>query len=341
MTAMPQARRRSALPAIAVTGVGAIIGQGIVKSLRADPRDTRVIGIDLSDQSPAPRWVDAFEKKPAGVSEDDPAYLDFWTRIVRAHGIALILPGLEIDVAFLDAHRAHFADLGVRLALNTPELIAQTTDKWDFGGLLADIGYTGIPSLLPPECWAQALEQLGPAPLLMKPRRGNGSRGIVTLHDETDYAYWRAKTRAPCLLQRIVGTADSEYTVGVFGLGDGRYLGPLIFQRRLSAAGNTLMARVVPAHPVLEAAVATLCRHFPPLGPTNLQFRLEGGHAYLLEINPRFSSSNSLRTAFGFNEAAMAVDFYLEGTLPQAPVLREGIAWRYTEDFIHHAGTDL
>lgn len=341
MMVPPQARRRSAPPTIAVTGVGAIIGQGIVKSLRADTRGARVIGIDLSDQSPAPHWVDAFEKKPADLSEDDPAYLDFWARIVRKHDIQLILPGLEIDVAFLDTHRTYFADLDVRLALNTPELIAQTADKWDFGGLLAEVGYTSIPSLLPPESWMQALNELGPAPLLMKPRRGNGSRGIVTLHDETDYAYWLAKARTPCLLQRIVGTADSEYTVGVFGLGDGRYLGPLIFQRRLSAAGNTLMARVVPAHSTLEAAVATLCRHFTPLGPTNLQFRLEGGHAYLLEINPRFSSSNSLRTAFGFNEASMAVDFYLEGTPPQAPVLREGIAWRYTEDFINHAGTGL
>ncbi|VFR35446.1 ATP-grasp enzyme-like protein [plant metagenome] len=341
MTDLPHVRPRARPPVIAVTGVGAIIGQGIVKSLRVDPRGARVIGIDLSDQSPAPRWVDAFEKKPADVPETDPAYLEFWTRIVRKHGIELILPGLEIDVTFLDAHRSHFSQLGVRLALNTPELIAQTMDKWEFSQRLTDIGYIGIPSMLPPEHWAQALDTLGPAPILMKPRRGNGSRGIVTLHDETDYAYWRAKTRTPCLLQRIVGTADSEYTVGVFGLGDGSYLGPLLFQRRLSATGNTLMARVVPTHPALEAAVTTLCRHFSPLGPTNLQFRLESENAYLLEINPRFSSSNSLRTAFGFNEAAMALDFYLEGVVPPAPVPREGVAWRYTEDFIHHAGTGL
>ncbi len=321
---------------VAVTGVGAIIGQGMVKSLRQSRHAVRIVGIDRNDQSPGPRLVDVFERKP-DASEDSQAYLDYWTRIVTTHGIALILPGLEIDMVFFDRHRAHFDALGAKVALNTPELIAVTADKWTFGLALAGIGYTPIPSVRP-ESWGQAIEALGPAPLLMKPLRGNGSRGIVLLHDEQDFTYWRAKTSGDWMLQRVVGSADQEYTVGVFGLGGGAVLGPLIFRRRLSSAGNTLMAEVVPVQPVIARAVETLCRHFQPLGPTNLQFRLEGEQAYLLEINPRFSSSNSLRTAFGFNEAEMAIDFYHHGVQPTRPALRKGIAWRYTEDFVIHAG---
>ncbi|KNY10448.1 hypothetical protein AKG08_12130 [Achromobacter piechaudii] len=140
------------------------------------------------------------------------------------------------------------------------------------------------------------------------------------------------------MLQRIVGTADEEYTVGVFGLGEGRHVGPLTFRRRLSAAGNTLVAEVVRDHAVIDKATDLLCRHFCPLGPTNFQFRVEGERAYLLEINPRFSSSNSLRTAFGFNEAEMAIDYFLLGVEPAEPCIRAGKAWRYTEDFVTHAG---
>ena len=321
---------------VAVTGVGAIIGQGIVKSLRQSRYAPRIVGIDRSPDSPGPRLCDAFEQKP-DASEDSQAYLDYWARIVHTHGIDLILPGLELDMAFLDAHRQFFSELNVGLALNTAELIQKTADKWDFGQELLTIGYPAIPSARPGS-WAEAIEALGPAPLLLKPRRGNGSRGIVQLENEADFNYWRQKATAPWMLQRIVGSADEEYTVGVFGLGDGRRLSPLIFRRRLSSAGNTLVAEVLREHAVIEAATEKLCRHFRPLGPSNFQFRVEGDTAYLLEINPRFSSSNSLRTAFGFNEAEMAIQLYLLGMEPDEPRIGAGKAWRYTEDFVTHAG---
>lgn len=325
--------------AVAVTGVGAIIGQGIVKSLRQCKYPVRIIGIDRSADSPGPRFCDAFEQKP-DAPEDSQAYLDYWTHVVHAHGIRLILPGLEIDVAFFDRHRELFTGLGVRLALNTAELIAKTSDKWDFGLELDAFGYPSIPSAHP-NSWVDAVERLGPPPLLLKPRQGNGSRGIHVLEDETDFAYWQRKAGSAWMLQRIVGSAQEEYTVGVFGLGAGRWLGPLIFRRRLSAAGNTLVAEVVNEHPVIEAALDRLCQYFNPWGPTNFQFRVENGTAFLLEINPRFSSSNTLRTAFGFNEAEMAIELYLLDREPDAPRIRPGKAWRYTEDFVLHAGHPL
>ncbi len=320
---------------IAVTGVGAIIGQGIVRSLRASGRAIRVVGIDRSERSPGPYMADAFERKPEA-PENSAVYLEYWARLIRRHGIRLVMPGLEIDMVFLNEHRSWFESLGVLLVLNTPQLIQQTNNKWLFAGALAAIGYPVIPSSRPDK-WDEALRTLGGAPLLLKPLRGNGSRGIVKLENERDFEYWREKAAGEWMLQRIVGRVGEEYTVGVFGLGNGRILGPLIFRRRLSNAGNTQEAEVVPSHPVLESAVEKLCTHFCPMGPTNLQFRVEGDIPYLLEINPRFSSSNSLRTAFGFNEAAMSVDFFFHGKTPAAPACTEGIAWRYSEDFVIHA----
>lgn len=331
VAAVPRARM-----VIAVTGVGAIIGQGIVKSLRQCRYPVQVVGIDRNADSPGPRLCDAFEQKP-DAPEDSQAYLDYWTRIVRSHGICLILPGLEIDMAFFNRHRTFFADLGVKLALNTADLIAKAGNKWEFGLELATFGYPVIPSVRPAS-WAEAITCLGPAPLLLKPLQGNGSRGIQLLQDEDDFNYWTRKANYAWMLQRIVGTAQEEFTVGVLGLGGGRRLRPLIFRRRLSAAGNTLVAQVVAEHPVLEAALDRLCAHFQPLGPTNFQFRVENDTAFLLEINPRFSSSNSLRTAFGFNEAEMAIELHLLGQTPAEPRISAGKAWRYTEDFVIHAG---
>jgi carbamoyl-phosphate synthase large subunit len=320
---------------VCVTGVGAIIGQGIVRSLRASGRRIRIVGIDRSARSPGPHMVDAFEQKP-DASEDSPEYQAYWDSLIQRHDIQIVLPGLEVDMVYLDKNRDWFGSRGVRLALNTPNLIRITANKWEFGKALADIGYSVIPSFRP-NTWQEAVEKLGVPPLLLKPLQGNGSRGIIKLDNEQDFEYWRTKTSGDWMLQRIVGKPDEEYTVGVFGLGNGHFIGPLIFRRRLSLAGNTQEAEVVLDHPILEVAVKKLCQHFFPIGPTNLQFRVDGDVAYLLEINPRFSSSNSLRTAFGYNEAIMAIDYYLFDREPMMPTLKQGHAWRYYEDFVIHA----
>ena len=320
---------------VAVTGVGAIIGQGIVRSLRASGRTIHVVGIDRSARSPGPHVVDAFEQKP-DVSEDSPEYQAYWDSLIQRHNIQIVLPALEVDMVYLDKNRDWFESRGVRLALNTPDLIRITANKWEFGEVLADMGYPVIPSIRP-DTWQQAIEKLGAPPLLLKPLQGNGSRGIIKLEAEQDFEYWRTKASGGWMLQRIVGKPNEEYTVGIFGLGNGHFIGPLIFRRRLSLAGNTQEAKVVLDHPILEVAVKKLCKHFSPIGPTNLQFRLEGDIAYLLEINPRFSSSNSLRTAFGYNEAIMAIDYYLFDREPMMPTLKQGQAWRYYEDFVIYA----
>jgi carbamoyl-phosphate synthase large subunit len=86
--------------------------------------------------------------------------------------------------------------------------------------------------------------------------------------------------------------------------------------------------------PGLEAVVTRLARHFKPRGPTNFQFRRHGDGWKLLEINPRISSSTSMRTAFGYNESLMCVDYYLNGRLPEQPAISGGFAIRYIEDMI-------
>ena len=319
---------------VIVTGVGAIIGLGIISSLRAAFPNIRIIGVDRGAQGPGRFAVDHFSRKPP-VEESSQDYLEYWLHLVRSEDARLVLPGLEVDMHFLDRHRQHFEAMGVRLALNTAELIARCGDKWQFNAYLESIGYPAIPSLKTLD-WHAAVARLGPPPILLKPTDGNGSRGIAILHDESDLRYWSRRSRSEWMLQRIVGTEADEFTVGVFGLGEGEYVGPIMFKRRLSVAGNTSEAVVVKHHPVLESAIDRLCKACEPVGPTNLQFRLDGDTPYLLEINPRFSSSNSLRSAFGFNEAAMAVEYYLHGNAPSIPSIRAGTAWRYFADHVHY-----
>ena len=61
----------------------------------------------------------------------------------------------------------------------------------------------------------------------------------------------------------------------------------------------------------MKEAIKNLCEIFNPFGPTNFQFRYHEGNLKLLEINPRISSSTSIRMKFGYNESLMAVEYFL------------------------------
>ena len=319
---------------VAVTGVGALIGQGIARSLRPGDR-ARIVGVDRRITPFSRSFCDAVEQKPA-MDEASEAYLDFWRDLVRNQSIDLILPGLSVDMDFFNTHRAAFNAMGVAVALNCEKLIKLCADKLDFYTAYSAAGFPSIPSDRPCS-WEAALSELGPAPLLLKPRRGEGSAGIVRLHDAEDFAYWTRRNGDNWLVQKIVGSDSDEYTVGIYGLGDGSYTGPIIMRRRLTRSGHTGEAEVLD-HPGLAELTGRIARHFQPMGPTNLQFRMEGDTPYLLEINPRFSSSCSLRAAFGFAEAEMCIDTLLEGKHPDCPIIRTGFAHRYNEDFIGHVG---
>ena len=322
---------------VVVTGVGAIIGQGIVRSLRQVQPPVRIVGVDRNQDCMGRYLCDAFHAKP-DCDEDGPGYRAFWRELLARETARIVMPGLDVDVAYLARHRAQLADTGVALCLNTDAVIALGEDKWRLAEALrtagGELAAMAIPGMVEGD-WASCLAQLGSAPLLMKPRRGSAGRGIVRLHDETDFHYWRHKAGRDFMVQRLVGSDEEEYTVGIFGLGDGDMLAPLIFRRRLGASGSTGYAEVS-RDPAIAQACARLCAYFKPLGPTNFQFRKEGSRVFLLEINPRFSSSTSLRAAFGFNEAAMAIELFLTGRRPELAAIRAGRAWRYAEDYVQH-----
>ena len=320
-------------PVVLVTGVGAIIGQGIIKSLRMADKPVRIIGIDRNPDAFGARWCDGFHPKP--LNEEGSGYLDFLKRVIRDETVDLVLPGIEHDLFYFDAHRDTFTDLGVALALNRHELIETARDKWKTTQVLAQEGFEVIPTRISGS-WGECVADLGGPPLLLKPRQGNGGRKIARLDDERDFAYWTRKTDEPFMLQRIVGTDDAEFTASVFGLGDAQATPPIIFRRKLSIAGSTLSADVVD-DVLIENMIGRLNALFRPLGPTNYQFRTEANTVYLLEINPRISSATSFRAAFGFNEAWMCVDYFVHKTRPAVRSIRRGRAMRYVEDHIEYS----
>jgi carbamoyl-phosphate synthase large subunit len=319
---------------ILVTGVGAIIGYGIIRSLRVSRFPVRIVGMDIYADAVGQRWCDVFEQ---AVRADQPGYGEHVASLIRRHSVDLVIPGIEQDMHRLavDHLSPPLAETHARFALNDPELIRIAADKWLTHLELVKAGFPAIGTWIDGS-FHDLVKRFG-CPLLMKPRRSYASKGIQTLATEADFLYWKEKLGDEFMVQEIVGNVQSEYTVGAFGLGDGTLVQQIAFQRVLSSDGSTAKA-VVRRIPELEARVEQLAKTFRPDGPTNFQFRFHRGEYFLLEINPRISSSTSLRTAFGYNESEMCIEYYLEGVIPQARAVRSGSAARFIEDWITYAG---
>jgi carbamoyl-phosphate synthase large subunit len=254
--------------------------------------------------------------------------------------VDLVIPAIEQDVAFLasEKERGRLQDLTTRFALNDARLLPVANDKWLTYGRLRENGFPTIPTRIDGS-FEELVTEWG-LPLLLKPRRSYASKGIQLIRTREEFDHGKAKLGDQFMIQRLVGSQDDEFTVGAFGLGGGKCVAPIILRRTLSGEGATAKASVQEL-PELDRQVRKLVEVFEPIGPTNFQFRRHQGEFLLLEINPRVSSSNSLRTAFGYNEAEMCIEFYLERKQPSPPRIRSGCAVRYIEDIVTYDRADF
>lgn len=316
---------------ILVSGASGIVGYGVLRSLRRSGKQLKLVGTSIYDDSVAPGFCDIFEQAPP---TGDPAYMDWLLKTIRKHRVDLIVPGIEIDMYKWVDHIPEIEESGAVPLLNDVELIRLCKDKWTFYECLSGAGMAcAIESSLSRE-FDELKNKFG-LPFLLKPRRGFGAKGIVKV-DSEDVFFRHQQDIGPILMaQPIVGNDDEEFTTSAFCDGRGGIHACMTLRRKLSRDGFTEKAEVASSDEFM-GAMLELCSRFHPVGPTNFQFRKCADGIKLLEINPRISSSTSIRAAFGYNESAMTVDYYLEHRVPVQPDIRRGRAVRYTDEHIFY-----
>ena len=316
---------------ILVSGSSGIVGYGILRSLKRTGKQCNLIGTSIYDDSVAPGFCDIFELAPP---TDDAAYIEWLLHTIRKHRVDLVVPSIEIDMYKWVEHIPEIERAGAIALLNNVELIRLCKDKWVFYENLIDASMPcAIESTLTMDF--NTLKSNFGLPFLLKPRRGFASKGIVRVDSEDTFLAHQKNIGPILMAQPIVGNDDEEFTTSAFCDGNGGFYASMTLKRKLSSDGFTDKAEVVAADEFIET-ISALCKRFYPIGPTNFQFRKCKDGIKLLEINPRISSSTSIRAAFGYNESAMAVDFFLEHQIPVQPEIKRGKAVRYTDDYIFY-----
>jgi carbamoyl-phosphate synthase large subunit len=314
---------------ILVSGASGIVGYGILRALKTYNNELNLVGTSIYDDSVAENFCDIFEK---AIPTSDDSYIDWLISTIRKFNISMLIPGIEDDLYKWSEFKDEINKSGAVLLLNNIDLINFCKDKWLF---FLELKKNNNPYLINTTLendFDILVNNLG-IPFLLKPRKGYASRGLVKINNRTTFDLHKDNIGKSLMAQEYVGNENEEYTTSVFGDGRGGFFTMMTLRRKLSKDGFTDRAETFES-PIIIEAIIILCKEFKPIGPTNFQFRLHNGRLKLLEINPRISSSTSIRTALGYNESAMAVRYFLDNKIPVQPIVKRGKAVRFIEDKI-------
>ena len=306
---------------VLVTGAGGPAGISIIRSLLRRG-DTRVIAADMDRFASGLYLVPADQRVllPPGLDEG------FGSAVLaacRQFGVDVVFPTVDVELPVIAVRRLEFAAAGVAVA--SPSLVTLETclDKL----LLAErcAGVLPVPRT----------DLLGPAaavgrqyPVVVKPRRGAGSRGISFVESEAELlALGSDDTR---LVQDML--PGDEYSIDVFADLDGTVVAAVPRSRLrvdsgVSVAGNTFHDKE------LEQAARRVAVAIGLTTVANVQLRRDReGRAALLEVNPRFPGAMPLTVAAGVDMPSLALDAVLGRPVPAAIDFAEIAVVRYLED---------
>jgi carbamoyl-phosphate synthase large subunit len=310
---------------VLVSGASGIVGYGILKSLNS--YNCKTVGTTIYDNSVAPYFCDHLEKiSPT----DNPDYIKNLINAINKNNVDIIIPSIEIDVLKWSNNRKEIEqNTNAITVLNNPDLIKLCSDKWMFYKELNK--YNSIYKI---PTYSKLPKKVD-FPIVIKPKKGYGSNGIFRIYNEIDLAMNENKINNDIIIQPLIGSEDQEYTVSGFFDKESNLMAFITLKRNLSKMGYTESAETVDNSDMFEKAILDLALIFKPVGPTNFQFRIDKNNELkLLEINPRISSSTSIRSAFGFNESIMCIEYFLEGKKITQPKLKKGRVIRYSEDAV-------
>jgi carbamoyl-phosphate synthase large subunit len=323
---------------VVVTGAGALLGQGVIKSLQWADTPYEIVALDPSPLSPGLYWADRGYTIPLATDTD---YLPRITDILGREAPDIVLVGTDVELPIFAEHRTTLEQqCRTKILVSSVKVVGIADDKYDTFRFLHAADLNPPMSALPEneDELARLVEEAG-FPLIVKPRVGARSVGVSLVKNQGELRS-AVQGRSGLVVQELAGDADQEFTSSALVF-DGNALASIVMRRDLRD-GNTHRA-YVEAYPELNAFVRTAAERLEPFGPVNFQFRTDRNERpRIFEINGRFSGATPLRAIAGFNEVDMCVRHLLNGDpITQPAQFREGVILRpLGEQFVSRAEID-
>ncbi|WP_028660016.1 ATP-grasp domain-containing protein [Nocardioides insulae] len=310
---------------VLVTGAGGPAGIAVIRSLAARG-DVEMYAADMDRWASGLYLVDAGRRRlvPAGRA---PEFVEETLAICAADGIEVLFPTVDVELPRLAAVRDRLEEAGTILASPALETLETCLDKLALAG--ACEGHVRVPRtelLGTPGCttgWSY--------PVIVKPRRGAGSRGVRLVRDQPELEAIQAGDAGEDLLvqEHLPG---EEYSVDTMADLSGRVLAA-VPRARLRVDSGVSVAGITIHDDELIAAATAVARAIGLTSVANIQLkRAADGVPGLLEVNPRFPGTMPLTIASGIDMPSLTLDAVLGRPTPEGLDFREIANVRYLED---------
>lgn len=312
-----------------VTGVGSLLGQGILKSLKRSSLACRITGTDYFPTAVGLYWVDHGYILPDILKPDitEEYWLEELIKVIRSENIEIVLVGLDFEVPLISGNKDMIeAETDVFIVVSAPEIVKIGDDKWETVSYLNENGFDYPASSLP-ENLDKFLRD-NQFPLIVKPRFGHTSKNVFKVENQMDLEKAIGKCDSP-IIQEYLEDEDREYTCGSTFIDD-TVLTSICLRRTLKD-GNTQLAFSEKTEE-LDAFIVEVTKCIKPYGPINFQLRLTDRGPMIFEINPRFSGTTPIRTLFGVNEVEAVINAILTGNPKFDYNQKDGVVIRHLEN---------
>lgn len=316
---------------VLVTGVGSLIGEGIIRALKSSKLDCKIVGTDYFAHAAGLYWVAKGYLLPDFLKKDvsEENWLNAVIKIIQEEGIDVVLIGLDFEVELFAKYKAVIeGQTKAKVVVGDPKTVAICKDKWETVNFLRTHHFPFAPSCLP-ENRGDFLKNHD-FPFVVKPRFGFRSQNfsVVNNAQELDAAL---KLCPQPFIQKQVGIQSQEYTCGAI-LFEGKIISNIALRRDLKD-GNTWRAYWDQECCELNNFIEQVALTLKLFGPANFQLRKTDGGPVIFEINPRFSGTTPIRAMFGLNEVEILLKALMRGEYPnETPQLSPGVALRYFDE---------
>ena len=314
---------------ILITGAGAVLGQGIIRSiLQSKEKLYNIHTVDPNILSTGHFLADAAHTIPL---VNDERYLDVLISILKNNSIDLILIGTDSELPFYAKYKNFLEkEFNLIVLVSNEKSIQIANDKWATSKFLKSSNFP-----YPLSAMANNLEEVenllskSNYPFFAKPIDGARSRGLLKINNHIQLQDV-LKTPKNLVIQEYLEDDEGEYTSGCLVF-DGKCKSVVTLRRDLRD-GNTYRAFYKNDYSKFDDYIAKVAEKLNIFGPCNFQFRIKDNKPVIFEINARFSGTTPIRFMFGFNEVLASLDFLLFNKDIKKPNLLQGTVLRAWSD---------